>query len=216
MSQIDSSATEASSKRIRKTQNRAEITRAKLIDAGALLFSERGFDAVSISDLETAAGVKRNVLTHHFGNKETLWRASADALYQEWESEFDKRLSLMKEITDREALAFLVRFQVYFASENPRVSLLFSKEAIRHSWRLEYLTEHYYRRNVETMEKWVNNSIDIEHDAFVHWYYIMTNAAASVFVLAPHCQTLFGVDPNEESIIDAHVEMMVSLLLPGD
>ena len=33
-------------KRVRRTQERAEITRAKLIDAGKELFSKQGFDGV--------------------------------------------------------------------------------------------------------------------------------------------------------------------------
>ncbi|MDE0929269.1 MAG: helix-turn-helix domain containing protein, partial [Halioglobus sp.] len=56
-------------KRTRRVQERAEITRAKLIKAGTVMFSERGFDGVSVRDLENAAGVKRNLLAYHFDDK---------------------------------------------------------------------------------------------------------------------------------------------------
>ena len=39
---------EAPVKRTRRVQERTEITRAKLIEAGKVMFSERGFDAVSV------------------------------------------------------------------------------------------------------------------------------------------------------------------------
>ena len=61
MSQVENAVAKTSAKRTRRTQERAETTRANLIDAGKLLFSERGFDAVSVRDLENAAGVKRNI-----------------------------------------------------------------------------------------------------------------------------------------------------------
>ena len=70
----------SSSTRSRKTQERAEVTRAKLIEAGKKLFAERGFEAVSVRDIENEAGVKRNVLAYHFDDKETLWKAAADAI----------------------------------------------------------------------------------------------------------------------------------------
>lgn len=216
MSQTHSSAKEATTKRTRKTQGRTAETRTKLIDAGALLFSDRVFDAVSIRDLETAAGVNRNVLAHHFGNKEGLWKASADSVMQAWTSEFDKRLSVIREITIQEALAFLIRFHVYFHAENPGMGRFQDFEAGVHSWRIEYLIEQHIRGPAQRMEEWVNKATGLEHDAFVHWYYIMVNSASAIFSLPTHCQSLFGVDPYEKSRVEAHAELMVSMLIPHE
>ena len=77
-------------KRVRRTQERAEITRAKLIDAGKELFSKQGFDGVSAREIEVTAGVKRNLLAYHFSDKETLWKAVVDAIYGVMKSEFDQ------------------------------------------------------------------------------------------------------------------------------
>jgi len=63
--------------RKRRPQERAEATRRKLVEVALKEFSERGFDAVTVRDIEGAAGVQRNLLSYHFGNKEEMWKAAA-------------------------------------------------------------------------------------------------------------------------------------------
>ena len=48
-------------------------TRRKLIDVAGVLFSERGFDGVSIREIIRKAGVNLGAVTYHFGSKEGLF-----------------------------------------------------------------------------------------------------------------------------------------------
>ena len=204
---------EPSVKRPRKTQERAEATRTRLIAAGKQLFPERGFDAVSVKDLETLAGVKRNVLTYHFEDKDTLWKAATDAIFGEMRLEFEQRLSIMREVSGKDALAFIVRFYVYFHARHPELSRLMSQEATRQSWRLKYLIEKHIRPSTIQMEKLVYETEGLSRDAFVHWYYIMISSTSTIFSFAAECQDLFGVDPCDEPMVEQHAEMLVSMLL---
>lgn len=213
MSEIETPSQDTPVKRTRRTQERAELTRAKLIDAGKLLFSERGFDAVSVRDLETEAGVKRNLLTYHFGDKDTLWKVSADAIVGLMSSEFNQRLDIVKEISGREGLAFIVRFYVYFHARHPELSRLMSREATQHSWRNQYLIDTHIRPSTVAMEKLVHETKGLDRQAFIHWYYIMISSTSTIFSFAAECEDLFGVDPCEESMVEKHAEMLVSMLL---
>ena len=213
MSLTEAPAANKPAKQTRRTQERAEITRSKLIDAGELLFSERGFDAVSVKDLETEAGVKRNLLAYHFGDKDTLWKASADAIFGQMRSELEQRLDIMKEISGPETLSFIVRFHVYFHARNPQLSRLMSQEATRKGWRLDYLVDHHIRSSALHLEKLVHESKGLKRAAFIHWYYIMISSTATIFSFAAECEELFGVDPCEESMVEGHAEMLVSMLL---
>jgi AcrR family transcriptional regulator len=58
-------------------QERAQVTRDSLLTAAIALFAERGYDAIGTREIETAAGVKRGLITYHFGSKEAL-RESGD------------------------------------------------------------------------------------------------------------------------------------------
>jgi AcrR family transcriptional regulator len=213
MSQPDKASSKAPARRSRRIQERAETTRARLIDAGKLLFSERGFDAVSVRDLETEAGVKRNVLAYHFEDKETLWKASADAIFELMRTEFDQRLNIMKEVSPRDTLAYIVRFYVYFNARHPELSRLMSQEATRQSWRIRYLIDKHIRPSTLQMEKLVHDTRGLDRRAFIHWYYIMISSTSTIFSFAAECEDLFGVDPCEESMVEGHADMLVSMLL---
>ena len=207
---------ETPTKRTRRVQERAEITRAKLIKAGTVMFSERGFDGVSVRDLENAAGVKRNLLAYHFDDKDTLWKRVTNDIYGLMKTEFDQRLLISQEMSGRESLAFVVRFYVYFHARHPELSRLVAQEATQHSWRTQYMIEHHIRPATAAMEKLVNEIQGLDRDAFIHWYYIMMSATSTIFSFAAECQDLFDVDPCEDSMVEGHADMLVTMLLGSD
>ena len=53
----------------------------------------------------------------------------------------------------------------------------------------------------------------LDRQAFIHWYYIMISSTSTIFSFAAECEDLFGVDPCEESMVEKHAEMLVSMLL---
>ena len=60
----------------RRTQSeRRAHTRAALIDAGRILFTERGFAGAGREDIVEHAGLTRGALYHHFASKEDLFAA---------------------------------------------------------------------------------------------------------------------------------------------
>ncbi len=203
-------------KRTRRVQERAEITRAKLIKAGTVMFSERGFDGVSVRDLENAAGVKRNLLAYHFDDKDTLWKRVTNDIYGLMKTEFDQRLLISQKMSGRESLAFVVRFYVYFHARHPELSRLVAQEATQHSWRTQYMIEHHIRPATVAMEKLVKEIQGLDRDAFIHWYYIMISATSTIFSFAAECRDLFVVDPCEDGMVEDHADMLVSMLLGSD
>ncbi len=203
-------------KRRRGPQERAEITKAKLLQTGREMFSSRGFDGVSVRELETAAGVQRNLLSYHFGDKDQFWKAVADDIYGLMKSEFQQRTAIMHEISSREILAFIVRFYVHFHAKHPELSRLMAQEATQHSWRIQYLIDEHIRPSTSEMEKLVREARGLDREAFIHWYYIMISSTSTIFSFAAECQDLFGVDPCEDRMVEAHAEMLVNMLLKQD
>ena len=61
-----------------KRGEQAERRRAQLVDVALELFSERGIDAVRISDIAEKAGVAQGLLYHYFSGKEALMQAIAE------------------------------------------------------------------------------------------------------------------------------------------
>jgi AcrR family transcriptional regulator len=60
-----------------------QATRRALIEAGARLFSQRGFDGVPTSAVAARAGVNKALISYHFGGKRGLYRAILTAGFGE-------------------------------------------------------------------------------------------------------------------------------------
>ena len=201
------------SKRGRRTQERTEITRAKLLEAASRLFTEHGFEGVSIRDLENAAEVQRGLLTYHFENKETLWKAVADATFSLVNEQMNSRLELLEDLSDREKIAYIIRFYVRFSSRHPELSRLLSQEARHESWRLCYLVENHIDKLADSLRGPVMETLGLSERQFMHWYYLLAGGSSLIFTHAPECQLVFGEDAHQESVVDEHAEMMVTALL---
>jgi len=200
-------------KRIRRVQERTEVARASLISAGVPLFAEKGFDAVSVRDIEIAAEVKRGMMAYHFGDKETFWKAVADFTFEQIDAQRDLRLDMMKDISDREGLALMIRFYVRFYAQHPELSRLMAQEARQESWRIDYLVVTHIRPGSIALEQHVRKILNLSAREFAHWYYIMLSASATIFSFEPECKRLFGFNPRNEDVIETHADMIVQMLL---
>ncbi len=199
-------------KRTRRPQERAEVTRQKLIEAAVVLFSERGFESVSLRDIENAAKVKRGLLSYHFDSKDEFWKVVADSIFNNMKVEFDQRLAILHELPEGGRLSFIVRFHVGYHARHPELSRLMSQEATHDTWRIKYLVDTHIRPSCKATQELASEALKIDQARFIHWYFIMISASSTVFSFAPECQYLFGVDPCEESFVTSHSSMLIDML----
>ncbi|MEZ0106467.1 AcrR family transcriptional regulator [Catenulispora sp. EB89] len=61
-----------------RTRMSGKERREQLIEIGRTLFAERGFDATSVEEIATKAGVSKPVVYEHFGGKEGLYAVVVD------------------------------------------------------------------------------------------------------------------------------------------
>ena len=89
--------------------------REQLIEIGRTLFAERGFDATSVEEIATKAGVSKPVVYEHFGGKEGLYAVVVDR-------EMAKLLSMVtsgltgehaRELLEQAAFALLDYIETY-------------------------------------------------------------------------------------------------------
>jgi TetR/AcrR family transcriptional repressor of nem operon len=69
-------------------QERAEATRAKLIETTTNMIRRRGYNATTVEDICKGAGITKGAFFHHFPTKEAL----VEACLMEW----DRRLAVME------------------------------------------------------------------------------------------------------------------------
>ena len=69
---------------------RQEDTKQKILDEALRLFSERGYDAVSVGEIAQAVGVKAPSLYNHFPGKQAIFEAIVDSTAARYEADTDK------------------------------------------------------------------------------------------------------------------------------
>ena len=194
---------------------KSRITRQKLLKAGIGLFALQGFDTASTRSIETAAGVKRNLISYHFGTKQAFWKACVDVLFQNMIAELLAAQTAAQDIEPVERLRFFIRRYVRLAARYPEIHRIMLDEGKRNDWRLKWVVENYSRQFYARVERLiaqadrlgVSPGIDT-----VHFYYLLISGAV-IFAMGPECELLSGTDPQTETMIDAHADALANLLI---
>ena len=66
-------------------------TKAKIMDVALHMFSERGYEAVSIRDICSDVGIKESILYYHFKNKQDI----LDSLFSRFEEQIGSLLNVL-------------------------------------------------------------------------------------------------------------------------
>ncbi|MEM1402284.1 MAG: TetR family transcriptional regulator [Pseudomonadota bacterium] len=197
----------------RRRQARGDTTKTKIIAASVREFSERGYDGVSLRDVETSAGLQRGLAKYHFGSKEELFKAVVDDIFGALDEYRYSRNQTERNISSRERLGFRIRSFVRYSAQRPELNRLMSQEGKHDSWRLRYILDVFLRRAVNDTKDLAVAHLSLTSEAFCHWYYLYVGSGAFVFSMAPEARQLFGIDVSSEEFIDRHADMVADMLL---
>ena len=190
----------------RRPQQRAIETRNALLDTAMEAFSTRGFDGISIRQLEELAGVKRGLVAYHFGDKDRLWR-----------DDFVTRLDTLAEVSPEEAARGIIRAFVRYSAAHPELNRMMIQESVADSWRVAYIVDEKIGPLLDTLYDLMPEVATLlwgNRDP--HRYYLFIGASAFVFSAEQECRRLFGVAPREVDFVERHIDMVVSMLMDRD
>lgn len=110
----------AGKKESRKGQG---TSRELLLAAARREFARRGFEGARVDEIAKRAGVNKQLVYHHFGNKEALYRLVLESVYTEIREQ-EKRLDLSN-LDPEQAMRRLIEFSFdYLAANRDFVALL--------------------------------------------------------------------------------------------
>lgn len=75
-----------------KKRRNAEATRARLIEAGEVLFAEQGFDRTTLDAIAAAADVNKAMIRYYYGDKDGLYASIIESVVAEVLNELEARL----------------------------------------------------------------------------------------------------------------------------
>lgn len=199
----------------RLTRPSADPTRDRILAAAVDLFAERSFDGATTREIAARAGVTQPLVAYHYRSKEELWRAAVASLFAALAESTSARAEDLRDVDDLTSAKLLVRDFIVFSARHPQLHRIITQESKADGPRMDFLVEHHvrplYERTVELFEHLVRDGV-VPPIPPAHLYYILTGAGPTMFVLAPECRRLTGLDPASDELIEAHADAVCTLL----
>ena len=193
----------------------ADPTRDRIVAAALDLFAERSFDGATTREIARRAGVTQPLLNYHFSSKDELWRAAVDHIFELLTRTLGEREAGLRGVDDLTTAKLTTREFIRFSARHPQLHRIITQESKLDSERMDHLVEHHVR---PLYEGTVALFAELVRDGLVpaippaHLYYVLTGAGPTMFVLAPECRRLTGLDPESDDVIRAHADAVCTLL----
>ncbi len=199
----------------RATRPSADATRQRILAAALDLFSELSFDGATTREIAARAGVTQPLLNYHFSSKDELWRAAVDGLFAELERALTARAEGLRGVDELTVAKLLVREFVTFSAAHPQLHRIITQECKSDGPRMDWLVERHVRPHYERTTAMFARLVEAGHLPDIpaaHLYYILTGAGPTMFVLAPECKRLAGIDPQAPDVVEAHADAVIALI----
>lgn len=197
----------------KKLTPKGERARQALLEAATELFSQRGFDATSIRDIEDAAGGSRGSVTYHLGNKEEIWKSVIEYLFVPILHGMRSNLTYLKSLEPAARERHLIAQFIRTSAQNPEMNHLMIQEGFSDTWRNTYIVERLLVPARETMRELKEGSVLIRLlDEDPHVRYAFLGACNMVFSLPHEVRALYGQDVHNDAFIDRHIDTVISIL----
>jgi len=193
----------------------ADATREGILDAALDLFSELSFDGAKTRDIAARAGVTQPLLNYHFRSKDELWRGAVDRLFEALTRALSDRAEGLRGVDELTVARLMVREFVYFSAAHPQLHRIITQECKSDGPRMDWLVERHIRPLYEMTTGLFARLVErgeVPDIPAPHLYYIVTGAGPTMFVLAPECRRLTGVDPHDPDVVEAHADAVTRLL----
>jgi TetR/AcrR family transcriptional regulator len=199
----------------RATRPSADGTRERILAVALDLFSELSYEGATTRDIASRAGVTQPLLNYHFRSKDELWRAAVDGLFEELGRALSAREEGLRGVEEITTARLLVREFIVFSAVHPQLHRIITQECKTDGPRMDWLVERHIRPLYDaTTERFAGLvAAGLLPDIPVpHLYYIVTGAGPTMFVLAPECRRLAGIDPSSPDVIETHADAVTALL----
>jgi TetR/AcrR family transcriptional regulator len=180
-------------------------TRAALLSTAISEFAEKGFAGARVDEIANRAGVNKQLLYHHFGNKDDLYRVALETVYSEIR-EKEKALHL-GDLSPVEAMRTLVGYSFDYLVEHPEFIRLLNDENAQgapHAAKSEELTEMHWpllELLTETLKRGATEGVFRDDMDPINVYISIAGLSYFFFSNNPTLSAVFGKKLNSPQAI---------------
>ena len=192
-------------------------TKSKLLQAGIKVFSNHGYSGGSVRQIAELAGTNIASVTYHYGSKKQLWQAAFTHLQDRLIEAIFVDQDKWRDMTPYERVKNTTRIYVRFCARHPELHRISMFEMIHGGEMLDWMNDQKLALfSLKSME-WVSLAQDegvySSDVSAIHLHFITTHASNSIFLLAPHIKSTFGIDVFEDEQIEKFADAIISLFL---
>jgi AcrR family transcriptional regulator len=107
-------------------KNRQAVSRARILAAAIAEFAVQGFAGARVDAIAARAGINKRMLYAYVGNKEALWLAALEQVYEAKRQE-ERNLDLHR-LSPAEGMKVLIRFNYRYHAEHPEFLAMLADE----------------------------------------------------------------------------------------
>lgn len=176
-----------------------DAARRDLLDAALAEFAAKGRAGARVAEIAARAGVSKQLVSHHFGGKDGLYRALLD----EWSSEEADFAAAGLPLAD------VVAGYARAAAQHPQLTRLFLREA------LDGLADQGAGPGPEEVEDLRRRQVagEVAPDLDPELLLLVLQAAASALAAFPaDARRLTGLDPGDPVLTERHEVLLRALV----
>jgi len=199
-----------------KTLGNAAASQETILEAALEAFAQRGYDGVSVRELNRQIGVSHNLVHHYFGSKDALWRAAIDyglnRVNEAWRLE-----DLAPDADPVEKMKVGLRRFLEVTARSPSVQRIMGYEAAIGGPRLDYIAERYILPYLSPRLGRFEETTAIEKRNLhlPSLALLIATGTTAFFTQAALARKIGGPDPFSEDGIERHIATMTTVLFYG-
>jgi TetR/AcrR family transcriptional regulator len=199
-----------------KASGNAAASQETILEAALEAFAQRGYDGVSVRELNRQIGVSHNLVHHYFGSKDALWRAAIDyglnRVNEAWRLD-----DLAPDADPVEKMKVGLRRFLEVTARSPSVQRIMEYEAAIGGPRLDYIAERYILPYLSPRLGRFEETTAIEkrHLHLPSLALLIATGTTAFFTQAALARKIGGPDPFSEEGIERHIATMTTVLFYG-
>jgi len=196
-------------------QERAQRSRRDILRAARVAFARNGFEGSNIRDIADQVGVTHTLIRYHFGNKQELWMAVVDDMFDELSFIMSPEQTGKLDLTTRGGLKEWLRIYVRYCAQHPEHVRITINESMVHTERLDYMVNRVRRSHtvlIPVLQSLMREGV-VPEVWLVSFFHIVSSICQMPFALSTAIGRLYEVDMTSDAAIEAHTEAVLALLL---
>ncbi len=125
----------------KRTKEVAEKTKKRILMAALKVFAKEGFPDAKLRIIAAKAGATHNLIRHHFGSKDDLWKAVVDHGMRMRKERLKQIIDSGQSMDPVELYKKLIKSHVIFVAEHPELAKILMHSNSRTSPHVDYIIE---------------------------------------------------------------------------